>query len=95
MNIDRTAMNCISMDLTQQALQTNGRLFLNFVIIFRISYFFSHNSGVGFMQARWGGSPGKGTSGDAWSNGDAPVEKKLPHSNWENQCFVTMSQKKL
>ena len=27
--------------------------------------------------------------GDAWSNGDTPVKKKLPHSNWESQCFVT------
>ena len=39
-NIDQSAMCYISMDLTQQALQTNGKLFSNFGIIFRISYTF-------------------------------------------------------
>ena len=39
-NIDRSAMYYISMDLTQQALQTNGKLFSNFGIFFRISYNF-------------------------------------------------------
>ena len=37
-NIHRSAMYCISMDLTQRALQANGKLFSNFGIIFQISY---------------------------------------------------------
>ena len=36
-----SAMCYISMDSTRQALQTNGKLFPNFGIIFRISYIFS------------------------------------------------------
>ena len=39
------------MDLTLQALQTNGKLFSNFGIIILISYNIQNNSGVGFMQA--------------------------------------------
>ena len=39
-NIDKCAMYYISMDLTRLALQTNGKLFSNFGIIFRISYNF-------------------------------------------------------
>ena len=54
MNIDQSELYYISMDLTQQALQTNVKLFSNFRIIFRISYKFWNNIGVGFMQARWG-----------------------------------------
>ena len=42
-NIDRSAMCYISMDLTRQPLQTNGELFSNFGIIFRISYNFLNN----------------------------------------------------
>ena len=34
------------MDLTQQALQTNGKLFSNIGIIFRISYNFYNKSDV-------------------------------------------------
>ena len=33
-NIDQSAMYYISMDLTRQALQTNGKLFSNLRIIF-------------------------------------------------------------
>ena len=40
LNIDRSAMYYVSMDLTRQALQTNGKLFPNFGIIFRIGYNF-------------------------------------------------------
>ena len=39
------------MDFTQYA---NVKLFSNFRIIFQISYNFLNNSGIGFMQARWG-----------------------------------------
>ena len=35
------------MDLTLQGLQTNGKFFSNFGIIFQISYNFLNNSGVG------------------------------------------------
>ena len=40
-NIDQIAMCYISMDLTRQTLQNNGKLVSNFGIIFRISYNFS------------------------------------------------------
>ena len=50
-NIDQSTMYYISMDLIRQALQTNGKLFSNFGIIFRISYhFFKNNSGVHSSQ---------------------------------------------
>ena len=39
-NIDQSAMCYISMDLSQQALQTNGKRFSNFGIIFWINYNF-------------------------------------------------------
>ena len=39
------------MDLSRQALQTNGKLFSNFGIIFRISYiFFSMKVALGFCM---------------------------------------------
>ena len=37
-NIDQSPMCYISMDLTQRALQANGKLCSNFGIIFQISY---------------------------------------------------------
>ena len=40
MNIDQSAMCCISMDSSRQALQTGGFFFLNFEIIFRITVVF-------------------------------------------------------
>ena len=36
MNIDQIAMCCISMDLSQRALQTNGNLFSSFELVFEI-----------------------------------------------------------
>ena len=54
MNIDQSAMYYISMDLTRQALQTKGKLFSNFKLVSELVTFFWNNSGVGFMQARWG-----------------------------------------
>ena len=42
------------MDFTRQALQTNVKFFSNFGILFRISYIFLNNSGVGFVQAKRG-----------------------------------------
>ena len=42
------------MNLFLRALQTNGKLFSNFGIIFRMTTFFFNNSGVGVMHARWG-----------------------------------------
>ena len=36
MCIDQIAMCYISMDLSQQALQTNGKLFSNFKLVFKI-----------------------------------------------------------
>ena len=38
MNIDQTVMCYISMELTRQALQTNGKLSSNFGLVFRINY---------------------------------------------------------
>ena len=38
------------MDLTRQAQQTNVKVFSYFGIIFRISYNFLNNSGVGFCK---------------------------------------------
>ena len=54
MNIDQIAMRYISMDLSRQALQTYGKFFSNFGVMFRINYHFKNNSDVGFMHARWG-----------------------------------------
>ena len=39
-NIDQSAMCCRSMDLSQQALQINGKLFFNFGITFQFNYNF-------------------------------------------------------
>ena len=35
-NIDQSAMRCISMNLPQEALQTNGRFFFKFKFIFEL-----------------------------------------------------------
>ena len=58
MNIDQSAMCYISMDLTHQALQTNGKLFFKFRIPFSnklatILKIIPRLYG-GFMHARWG-----------------------------------------
>ena len=55
MNIDQIAMCYISIYLSERALETNGKLFSNFGIIFRIRYNFLNNSGVRFVYTRWGG----------------------------------------
>ena len=39
-NIDQSAMCYMSMDSSQEALQTDGKLFSNFKIIFQIEYNF-------------------------------------------------------
>ena len=42
------------MDLNRQALQTNGNFFSNFGAFFELVAIFQNNSGIEFMQARWG-----------------------------------------
>ena len=56
--MDQIAMCYISMDLSQRALQSNGKLFSNLGILFKLAIsfvtIFQNNSGIRFMQARWG-----------------------------------------
>ena len=44
----------ISMDLTWQALQTNGKLFHILESFFELVILIQYNTGVGFIQVRWG-----------------------------------------
>ena len=49
------------MDSSQRALQTKGKLFFQISkSFFELVKNFQNNSGVGFMQARWGGGGGGG-----------------------------------
>ena len=55
---NQNVMCYISIDLSRQALQTNGKLISKFQLVFelfyRITETFSTNNKVGFMQAWWG-----------------------------------------